>query len=153
MTHYNAETLELVSDDELSERYDSFLDDSGEYSICIEGIEFSPSEVLKTVDPSGYDECRYNYINTLYDAGELMSEWDRAEHIEELVKEWAYNVLGAVMDLTTIGEDEIIYNALFKLFGRGVLELDAGEIQLSLQHTMAEVLISLGAALKENKYS
>ena len=152
MTHYNAETLEEVTDKDLARGYDSYLDDHGLYDgLNIDGVELIPSEVLKSTDPVGYQDCLNTYINALYDAGELVSEWDRADRIKELCNDWAFDVLGEALDLTTTEEDQTIYSALYRLCEQGVLELDCGEIQLSSQHTMSEVLITIGAALTENK--
>lgn len=150
MTHYDFETLEEVTDKDLARGYDSYLDDHGLYDgLNIDGVELIPSEVLKSTDPAGYQECLNTYINALYDSGELMSEWDRDERIKELCSDWAFDVLGEVMNDTTKEEDETIYKTLFNLYERDVLELDSGEIQLSSQHTMSEVLIALGEALNE----
>lgn len=151
MTHYNAETLEEVTDETLSERYDSFLDDNGLYDgLNVDGVELIPSEVLKSTDPLGYEDCLNSYINSLYDSGELMSEWDRDDRIKELCHDWAFDVLGEVMIDTTKEEDETIYKTLFKLYERGVLEIgEIGEIELSSQHTMSDVLIAIGSALNE----
>lgn len=151
MTHYNAETLEEVTEDELSKRYDSYLDESGEYVISVDGNDLIPSEVLKSADPLAYEQSLYAYINALYDAGELMSEWDREEHIKDKLDDWAFDVLGVAMDYTTIEEDNIIKAELFKLYSSGVLVLDDSEIELSDEHHMSEVLIAIGSALKENK--
>ena len=151
MTHFDAETLELVSDETLAARYDRYLDESGEFNICIDGNDLIPSEALKSADPIAYEDSLNTYINALYDAGELVSEWDRDDLIKELCHDWAFNVLGEVMNDTTTEEDETIYTTLYRLCERGVLELDSGEIQLSSQHTMSEVLIAIGEALNENK--
>lgn len=151
MTHYDAETLELVSDETLAARYDSYLDHSGEFNICIDGNDLIPSEALKSVDPIAYEDSLNTYINQMYDASELVSEWDRDDHIKELCHDWAFTVLGEILDHTTTAEDETIYSTLFKLYERGVLVLDSGEITLSSDHSMAEVLITLGAALNEKK--
>lgn len=151
MTHYSAETLEEVTDETLARSYDSFLDESGEYDICIDGNYLIPSEVLKSADPIAYEQSLSAYINSLYDAGELTSQWDRAERIKELCQDWAFDVLGTVTDHTTKEEDKTIYSTLHKLYESGVLELDLGEIQLSSQHDIAEVLIAVGTALKEEK--
>ena len=152
MTHYDFETLEEVTDKDLARGYDSYLDDHGLYDgLNIDGVELIPSEVLKSTDPAGYQDCLNTYINALYDAGELVSEWDRDDLIKELCSDWAFNVLGEVMNDTTTEEDETIYTTLYRLYERSVLELDSGEIQLSSHHTMSEVLIALGAALNENK--
>lgn len=149
MTHFNAETLELVTDDELARRYDYYLDESGEFNVCIDGVELIPSEALKSTDSIGYEESLNNYINSLYDAGELTSEWDMEERINELCQEWIFDVLGEVMDSTTIEEDKTIYSEIFKLYKRNVLVIENGEIELSSHHTMAEVLIAIGAALSK----
>ena len=151
MTHYDAETLDEITYEELTSAYDTYLDDSGEYGVNIEGVELAPSDVLKTVDPIAYDECLNNYINSLYDAGELTSQWDREDRIKELCSDWAFDTFGVALDYTTMAEDETIYKTLFDLYGRGVFELDSGEIVLSDQGTMAEILIALGTALNENK--
>lgn len=151
MTHFDATTLELVTDDELAARYDRYLDESGEYNICIDGNDLIPSEVLKSADPIAYDQSLNAYINQLYDAEELTSEWDREDRIKELCHDWAFNVLGEVMNDTTTEEDETIYSALYRLYERDVLVLDSSEIQLSSTHSMSEVLITIGAALTENK--
>ena len=152
MTHYSAETLELVSDDELSERYDHYLDNVElPGGITIDGNDLIPSEVLKSADPIAYEQSLNTYINALYDAGELTSEWDRDDLIKELCHDWAFNVLGEVMNDTTTEEDETIYTTLYRLYERSVLELDSGEIQLSSQYSMSEVLIAIGTALNEKK--
>ena len=150
MTHYDAETLEEVAHEALAERYEHYLDEVlHPDGVTIEGVELVPSEVLKTVDPVAYEEEVYNYINALYDAGELTSEWDREDTIKELCNDWAFTVLGEILDHTTTQEDETIYSALYRLCERGVLVLDSGEITLSSDHSMSEVLISLGSALNE----
>lgn len=150
MTHYNAETLDEVSEESLARGYDSFLNDNGLYDgLNIDGVELIPSEVLKSTDPTGYQDCLNTYINSLYDSGELTSQWDREDRIKELCHDWAFDVMGEILDHTTTAEDETIYKALFKLYKSDVLELDSGELALSSQHSMAEVLIALGAALNE----
>lgn len=151
MTHYSAETLEEVTEDTLSKAYDSYLDESCEYDICIDGNDLIPSEVLKSADPIAYDESLSAYINALYDAGELTSEWDRAERIKELCQDWAYMELASLVDHTTAEQDQVINAELFKLCDRDVLVVDDGEIQLSNQHDMLDVMSALVTALKEKE--
>lgn len=150
MTHFNAETYDEVTDEELARGYDSFLDNNGLYDgLNIDGVELIPSEVLKSTDPVGYEDCLNIYINSLYDSGELMSEWDMEERIKELCEEWAIDVLGAVLDNTTTAEDKTIYSEIFKLYKSDVLVVEDGEIALDYQHSITEVLIAIGAALSK----
>lgn len=149
MTQFNAETLEEVTDEELAEQYDSYLDESCEYDICIDGNNLIPSEVLKSADPIAYDQSLNAYINSLYDAGELTSEWDRADRIKELCQDWAYMELASLVDHTTAEQDQVINAELFKLCDRDVLVVELGEIQLSSQHDMLDVMSALVTTLKE----
>ena len=150
MTHFDATTLEEITHEELSEHYENYLDAVVHpEGITIDGVELIPSEALKASDPLGYEDGLNTYINLLYDFGELTSEWDRADRIKELCHDWAFDVLGEILDHTTTAEDETIYSALYRLCERGVLELDSGEIQLSSTHSMSEVLIAIGEALNE----
>ena len=152
MTHYDAETLEEITDETLAECYDSYLDDHGLYDgLNIDGVELVPSEVLKCTDPVGYQECLNTYINALYDSGELITQWDREERIKELCEDWSFMELASLVDHTTVEQDKIIYNELFKLYERGLLVIDNGEIELSDQHDMLDILSALVARLNELK--
>ena len=151
MTHFDAETLELVSDETLAARYDRYLDESGEFNICIDGNDLIPSEALKSADPIAYEDSLNTYINALYDAGELVSEWDRDDLIKELCEDWSFMELASLVDHTTVEQDKIIYNELFKLYERGLLVIVNGEIELSDQHDMLDILSALVARLNELK--
>ena len=152
MTHYSAETLEEVTHEELAERYEHYLDEVlHPDGVSIDGVELIPSEVLKEADPNGYEEGVHNYINLLYDSEELTSEWDRAERIKELLVDWAFMELASLVDHTTTEQDKTVNAELYKLYEQGVLTLDNGEIELSDQHTMLDVISALVIALNENK--
>ena len=58
--------------DELTERYDDMLNESG--TVTIGSLEYSPSEVLKSVDPTAYRVGMSDYQSAL--------EWDEwtADH-------------------------------------------------------------------------
>ena len=151
MTHFDAETLELVSDETLAARYDRYLDESGEFNICIDGNDLIPSEALKSADPIAYEDSLNTYINALYDAGELVSEWDREERFKELCEDWAFSELSSLVNHTTVEQDKIVKAELFKLYEQGVLTLENSEIELSVQYEMLDVMSALVARLNENK--
>ena len=54
---------DVYDEDELRERYDDMLDESG--MVTIGSLEYSPSEVLKSVDPTAYRVGMSDYQDAL----------------------------------------------------------------------------------------
>ena len=75
------EAEDYIYDDYACELYDDYLDEQGEINIC--GLTYSPSEVLKEVDPIAY-RCGYNdFCDSFYDEIEEEEEEEEEEEYEE----------------------------------------------------------------------
>ena len=75
------EAEEYIRDEYAPELYDDYLNEQGEINIC--GLTYSPSEVLKEVDPIAY-RCGYNdFCDSFYDEIEEEEEEEEDEDEEE----------------------------------------------------------------------
>ena len=79
----NIETFEYeVSESEFDEFLDEFLDES-EGSITVAGMEFSPSDILKSCDPVAY-RCAKNDFESNYDLDNCEDYNDLKDELETL---------------------------------------------------------------------
>lgn len=139
MTHYDPNTYQEITDDELAERYNTYLDYSGEYEITIDGIDLLPSKALKLTEPSAYWERVNDYTNSLYDAGELITEDSRYSLIRDELQDWACDHIG-LLELVTSEQEQTIYDALLDLYKRDVIVYEYGLIDIATGYNIVDVL-------------
>lgn len=73
------EAEEYIHDDYACELYDDYLDEQGDVDVC--GLKYSPSEVLKEVDPTAY-RCGYDDFCDLFDIEEIEEDEEEEEEDE-----------------------------------------------------------------------
>ena len=64
--------------------FDSYLDDEGSVAVC--GIEFYPSDILKSCDPIAY-RCAKSDYESNYDLDDVAEYADLKDELEELESE------------------------------------------------------------------
>jgi hypothetical protein len=74
----------LISEDDLAEQYDEFLDEFG--SIKIGVIQLWPSEVLKKMDPIAYNVGLHDYMSGMEEV--LTGLYANAETYDEIYNAW-----------------------------------------------------------------
>lgn len=79
---FDAYTGQELSDTELSERFDSYLDETYP-EVEVVGITFSPSRVLQEVDPIAYRTEQSNWESYMIENGDFTEDAPEEEDEDE----------------------------------------------------------------------
>lgn len=140
-----------VSEEELQERFNSSLD-ADESPIMILGQEFDRSHIYRELDPQGYDMYIYQLYDDLVKSGEILTDDELEEYIDESVVSWCDDVV--LPELPDEIQDQIdndseqYHWAIGELHSIGILEYtDKDTIEIhpnySLEYVVAYVLDEL----------
>jgi methyl coenzyme M reductase subunit C-like uncharacterized protein (methanogenesis marker protein 7) len=82
------ERLQGKSEDEMKEVYDEYIDDESNSEVNILGLTYSPSQVLKEIDPIAY-RCYFNDWLDGMDLVEIDGYYYDTKEVEDLLEELA----------------------------------------------------------------
>lgn len=156
MTDYGywALTHEPVEDNELWERFYSSLDKRyPSYEIL--GATYSASEIVRTFTPYGLGSFLDNYHDELVKSGEILTDDEMQEHIEQCLIDWADDeilpALGEDMEEYILTQDSKHYHwAIQELYSLGLVEYtDIDTIEPHAHYSLSELISRVRSQLSE----